>query len=671
MAWYSAGAVALTKDSNVVTGTGTQFITNTKTGDIFIGPDGLLYEVDHIVADTQLVLKKNYLGTSNTTAAYTIIPTTAYLKTLAAQVTDLITLYSNVPQYTDAAQGAASQAQGYRNDANAAMASAQAAQDAAEVWKMRAASSASSASSSASIAAQAATNANAARDTAATYRDAAAMARDAAVSAKTSSESARDAASTSATQAAQYATQVANKVDKGGDVVSGSIQYNGTTGTARYHGFQTGGKQRWFYGADGSTEDGSGAGSNLIVARYDDAGNWIDTPLSVYRATGQLMLKQRPMFSTWTPWDSGNLPNPMTTSGGVFTGLVTLASDPTSDLMPATKQYVDNGNARQTNLIVNPFGAIQQETTTPVTASGTYFADQWRLVWGGSGFGVQAGVNTDQNVSLFDPCNVAVSTTSTKAALAASDVVVIAQPVEGLYARRLRFGTGAARGSWLRFRASISGGGSGTASVAVRNAASNRSFVHAFSVTTAPTDFSVFVPGDTSGTWATDSGASAEISFCLAAGTTYQTSTLDAWQAGNYVAAPTQTNYLATSGAALRVTDVQWMASPVLLPFVVPDYTAELARCMRYYQSGSLGGYSTTTYVGCLVPLPVPMRTAPAVTFNDQAGNAGKVNTSSSTNVSITAGGLSASQVTLLMDAFLASSASNWWRVNYSLAARL
>lgn len=285
MAWYSAGTVSLTKDSNVVNGTGTQFIANTKSGDIFFGPDGLLYEVDRIVSDTQMVLRKNYLGASNTSAPYTIIPTTAYLKTLAAQVSDLIALYSDVPHHTEAAQAAAAQALGYRNDANAAMAGAQAARDTAETWKTQAANSASSASASASTATQAKTDAVSAQQSAASSQAAA-------INAKTAAESARDAAASSATQSAQSASQaastLANKMDRSGSTLIGPAQFwydaAGIAGgyALGFH-YGAGGSERMSFGGLGSADVPGNwqclffaAGSNGYDQSSSPAGVWVD-----------------------------------------------------------------------------------------------------------------------------------------------------------------------------------------------------------------------------------------------------------------------------------------------------------------------------------------------------------------------------------------------------------
>lgn len=271
----------------------------------------------------------------------------------------------------------------------------------------------------------------------------------------------------------------------------------------------------------------------------------------------------------------------------------------------------------RTNILMNPHGFIQQETNTPVTSlTPNYFADQWAAAPAGSGFAHSTGVTTG-TVSNFDPSHMFMKTTTAKGSLAAGDVLAIAQIVEGYYIRRLLMGTSSAKGTWLRWRASSTQ--SGTASVSVQNGSRARSFVQSFAVTTTPTDYFLFVPGDTTGTWPTDNTAGAIISFTHASGTTFQTSTLGAWQAGNFVAANTQSNMLDTVNRQLNITDVQWSQSAVLLPFEPMDYVQELSRVQRYWMHARVitGRATSATNVDWGVLHPNTMRVAPTYTMLD------------------------------------------------------
>ncbi len=268
-------------------------------------------------------------------------------------------------------------------------------------------------------------------------------------------------------------------------------------------------------------------------------------------------------------------------------------------------------------LITNPHGSIFQEGGSAVTvANGNYFVDQWMAAKVSSTGVLQAG-GTPSTLSTCDTQAIYIKTTTAQASLAAGDNAVLLQPIEGYYSRRLLYGSSAARGSWFRFRAVCTQ--SATCSVAIRNAANNRSWVQTFAVSTAPTDYSFFVPGDTTGVWPTTNVQGANVVFTFAAGTSYQTATLGAWQAGNFVAGTAQTNLMGVLNAQLTVTDVSWKTSQVLLPFKAISYPDELQRCQRYFVRHGLSSmvgmgfnYATSgSYID--IRTPVAMRGAPTI----------------------------------------------------------
>jgi hypothetical protein len=85
-----------------------------------------------------------------------------------------------------------------------------------------------------------------------------------------------------------------------------------------------------------NAESSGNAGSDFSLDRYNDAGTFIDSPITITRSTGQLTLTQ-PL----------NLP-----------------ADPTSALQAATKQYVD-GRASITTPTVQTFTSGSGTYTTP------------------------------------------------------------------------------------------------------------------------------------------------------------------------------------------------------------------------------------------------------------------------------------------------------------------
>lgn len=90
MPWYRVGTVAVTLNSNAVTGNGTAFIANSRVGDAFIGPDGKQYEVTNIASNTALSIAPPYGSTSTGAGAYALMPVQGYTKDLADQARAMI-----------------------------------------------------------------------------------------------------------------------------------------------------------------------------------------------------------------------------------------------------------------------------------------------------------------------------------------------------------------------------------------------------------------------------------------------------------------------------------------------------------------------------------------------------------------------------------------------------
>lgn len=79
-----------------------------------------------------------------------------------------------------------------------------------------------------------------------------------------------------------------------GEAGHGGLKISGSAGERSYVSLQDAGVSRWLLEADGSAEGGSNTGSDFALRRYDDAGAFIDTPLSIDRATGYVSIGQGP-----------------------------------------------------------------------------------------------------------------------------------------------------------------------------------------------------------------------------------------------------------------------------------------------------------------------------------------------------------------------------------------
>lgn len=416
---------------------------------------------------------------------------------------------------------------------------------------------------------------------------------DSAITASTNAVNTANAANTTAAEALAIAE----------DAVAASTGfqtnlefYTGDDVTSRGADWQTGsvaapGIQRWFAGTD--------TASDFTIDRYNDAGVLQGSAVKLDRQTGEVTVaaKIHGVVDGTAPQDAATKAQLDAQLAAVDAqkidkdGTLDFAahqklfdSSPTDPLHAASKGYVDGVADAGESFIINPCGVIQQETTAEATG---YFADQWSCGAAGTGFTLVGSV-ANGDVSLHDPRTMYMRVTVAKTSLAAGDAGIMFQWIEGSNLRRLRYALSNPRGSWLRFRANATVGG--TMSVSIRNAANTRSFVQTVGLTTTPTDYSIFIPGDTSGTWLTSGVGAASVAFCAGAGSGQITSTLGAWHAGNFLAGTGQSNYLATVNNQINITDVQWTPGNVLVPFVMPDIQSDLDRCLRYFQRISSDG---------------------------------------------------------------------------------
>ena len=274
--------------------------------------------------------------------------------------------------------------------------------------------------------------------------------------------------------------------------------------------------------------------------------------------------------------------------------------------------------AQSRNRIVNPNGAISQEfgDTFSSASAPTYAVDQWGVYSNGP---VASGGRTSGPVSPNgSTTRVAMSIGTGKPSLAAADVVQIYQVVEGIRVKDLGWGTAQAKPVVLRFTALATT--VGTYTVAVRNAAVDRSWLGSFTIPTASTDttFTFAIPGDTTGTWPKDNTAGMFVLFCFAVGATYGGG-VAGWQAGDKRGIAGMTNGAAATGA-VGVTDVGLYLDPDATgrapAWQMPDEAEELRACQRYYAKNIIttfcGNVTNAVIYKANAPHPVIMRIVPA-----------------------------------------------------------
>lgn len=178
------------------------------------------------------------------------------------------------------------------------------------------------------------------------------------------------------------------------------------------------------------------------------------------------------------------------------------------------------------------------------------------------------------------------TTTTAQASLGANDGLGIIQHIEGFNVSDLAFGTANAQTVTVSFW--IRSSQTGTLGVILANSAANRTYGALVTINSANTfEYkTVTIPGDITGTWATDNTAGISLFVGLGGGSSRTISA--GWSTGlggsNPGAVTGQTiNLVAVNGATLYITGVQLEAGPTATPFERRPYSVEEQMCFRYY----------------------------------------------------------------------------------------
>ena len=277
------------------------------------------------------------------------------------------------------------------------------------------------------------------------------------------------------------------------------------------------------------------------------------------------------------------------------------------------------------NLIINGAMTVDQRHSgssfTVVNGNGVtgVIADRFR-VNEASGAEFTAQRVSDAPVGFEYSSKITVSTAD--ASLGSTEFHRVIQPIEGKDISNLNWGTSNAKTLTLSFY--VKSSVTGQYYISVFNNAADRTLLKGYTIDSADTweKKTITIVGDQSGTWLTTNAAGIYLMWSLGTGSTYQSSTLDAYQAGFYMAKSDQVNIAASVSSTWQLTGVQLEVGDVGTAFEHEDFATTLAKCQRFFENVEWNGYvlfgnsySTTQWLLQQIIWKVEKRVAPTLTY--------------------------------------------------------
>jgi hypothetical protein len=279
------------------------------------------------------------------------------------------------------------------------------------------------------------------------------------------------------------------------------------------------------------------------------------------------------------------------------------------------------------NRVINPAMQVSQQngdTDSPYAASSVWFpADQWECMFAVPGSSMTmgrrpAGGLSPGSYSIFLYSSAAVASFGT----GTDSHAQLRQWLEGNRMADFLWGTPQAKPIVMRFWALNSF--PGTFCCKCTNGATNRSYCAPFTITAGDTwqQFTVPIPGDTTGTWATDTAPGMLFGAIPGIDTAYRASAANTWVAGDAYGFPGMSPSFCTSGpAAFHICNWEIYLDPygtgVAPTWVQPQYASDLRDSQRYWwKAECLRGVSGSVSVNrATIATPMPLRIPPSVSM--------------------------------------------------------
>tara|TARA_R110000868_G_scaffold410259_1_gene697797 strand:- start:223 stop:1206 length:984 start_codon:yes stop_codon:yes gene_type:complete len=244
------------------------------------------------------------------------------------------------------------------------------------------------------------------------------------------------------------------------------------------------------------------------------------------------------------------------------------------------------------------------------SVSGGYPVDRWFI-----GASQATKFTAQRNAGSVTPpagfTNYLGMTSSSVYSVTSTDYFFVGQVIEGFNASDFAWGSASATAVTLSFK--VYSSLTGTFGGCIKNGSANRSYPFNYTVssTNTWTTISITIPGDTTGTWATDNSAWGYVIFSLGSGST-RLGTVNTWAGANYDAPTGSVSVVGTSGATFYVTGVQLEKGSTATDFEYVDYSQQLQMCQRYYETS----YSSGVVPGAANNVGCPYGIIPVTTSN-------------------------------------------------------
>ena len=314
-----------------------------------------------------------------------------------------------------------------------------------------------------------------------------------------------------------------------------------------------------------------------------------------------------------------NIEHGSTTDGGI-------QLDSSGHVTVDGQQMPTAGALSNRNLIINGAMTVSQRdtSTTGVGATNNVFpcVDRFKIFSANTAGRMTVSQDSDAPAGFANSMKMATTTADTS--IAAGELFGFRYTFEGQDLQMLDKGASGAKQVTLSFY--VKANAAATYTLELHDVTNTRHNTQNFSVTTSWSRVELTFAADTTGTLTSDNADRFRVNWWLHAGSTYTggTFTSNTWAArsnANMVNS-SDTSIFDSTSRTLFITGVQLEVGEKATPFEHRSFGDELARCMRYYETGvCFGMYKTSDDTYGWTNYSVQKRANPSVELNPPGSN--------------------------------------------------